>query len=483
MAYFYVRDHADGIGTATGDGGRTAAVQTGDWDTVFSATTQYYVSMVAAFAATTPPVSGDVVICSHIHDHNYGASPTVTVPDGVIIMSVNDVVIEDYLAGASEECTGGNFDFKILSVAGNTKFIKGLTITAQDDLIVSSTTDNTSTYIEECVLKCSGNSVGDKFIFSAAAFDSIFVEMINTDCQLPLVSSAGNVAIDIQSGIVLRWLGGALLDGGTNVHHVFTFTGAAGGQVYAEGVDFTNINTNGFIAEIDAVIDDTANVTLVNCLIPDDVSLNTVALLAPNQRIEAYGCGADQQYYSYRIEDYYGSVVEETTVIRTASAQYDADNEVSLKVSPIVANTVTAIKGLHFHLGGKYKDLSVNQTVTVYLINDNAVSAATALTVSDVQLRVKTPDNTNQVLAQVNTVHVQNVLNASPTALTTDSDGSSNWEGTTPANAKYYVITYAIGALSNITNGLVEVSLEMMPNSLDANDQIYVCPDFTLTDT
>jgi len=54
MAWYYVRTHADGTGTGTGDQGRYASQQTGDWDTTFTTTAEYYPSIEAALAATTP---------------------------------------------------------------------------------------------------------------------------------------------------------------------------------------------------------------------------------------------------------------------------------------------------------------------------------------------------------------------------------------------------------------------------------------------
>ena len=35
-----------------------------------------------------------------------------------------------------------------------------------------------------------------------------------------------------------------------------------------------------------------------------------------------------------------------------------------------------------------------------------------------------------------------------------------------------------IGALTGVTNGLVEVEVEISADALDANDQIYICPEY-----
>lgn len=103
MAFFYVKydpaDATDGQGTATGDGGRTTVQRTGAWSVT---TTEFYKSIEDAVLATTPPVAGDYIFCSNLHDYDYPASLNINIPSGVFLISVDDANQEQYLRGAGE---------------------------------------------------------------------------------------------------------------------------------------------------------------------------------------------------------------------------------------------------------------------------------------------------------------------------------------------------------------------------------------------
>jgi len=481
---YYVRDNAAGTGTATGDGGRYTTPQTGDWDTTFPATTSYYASISALLATvTTPPTAGDVIVCSNIHNTEYGASTTISIPNGVTIISVDDTSMATYLAGAKENAITGAYNLIVQgSAAGDVKYIKGVSFYSGNDCTLHGATTNQCSYFEDGTIGCTGTGTNDQCVMQAT--DGCDVTLINTDLEFHDTSSAASTgAVRIAGGQKLVWKGGAVILGsGTNkADHAFSFAGTGGGHVECEGVDFTQINAA--ICDIDSTNADSVHVILKRCIIPSGVTLNTTSIQNSAHRIEVFGCGTSGQYYSKRVLDYYGSLTEETTIVRTGKAKYDGTNEISLKVSPTAANCVNGSQGLRFLLGGKFYDLTTARTVTVFLIVENASVAATALNVNDVQMRVTVNNNTSIALADVVAVNASNPLTASPAALTTDSSGSTNWEGETAANAKYYKISYNIGALSSVSNGLVEIEIEVMATGLAGTDQIYVCPDFDITTT
>ncbi len=153
MAYFYIRDHADGTGTATGDGGRYATQQIDDWDTTFPATTQYYGSFVDAFLATTPPVSGDIICFSDIHLHTYVVSVSIagatTGGAGIILISVDDSSMAAYKKGASEIVSLSNNDLLL----GGAWTMYGVSFQANDDVSLYS-----SVYAYDCVYTVPGAS-------------------------------------------------------------------------------------------------------------------------------------------------------------------------------------------------------------------------------------------------------------------------------------------------------------------------------------
>lgn len=486
MAYFYVRTHADGTGTRTTGGGTT--LQTGDWDTTLGAVGNYYASINDAISDSAF-TANDVVVCSNIHSIDHGASETISVPDGVIIVSVDDTAIDTPLAGASESSTGSSIYSYILQNSGGAgkKYLRGLTITAENDLRLYGSNQNCYTEAINCTFKCTGTSNFDYMLMVGSSADGQRVTLVNSDIKLPdagsLPSNTGFIVAG--GGSEFRWKGGSILTNTTPAVFCFSAGGNGGGTILCEDVDFSNLASSASLCDVDSYNDDLFNAVFINCKFPTSYTLNSGAMQAPNQRIEAYGCGTANEYYDLEISDYYGTVITETLKVRTGAATYDGTNERSYKVDVTTnGNTIAGVAGLRFTLGGRYADLATaNQTITVYVMIDNTTQAATALTDHDIILRIKVPNDTNQALGDVVETGGTSFLKTA-TALPTDGSGSSNWEGEDAgAYAKYYAITKDLGAFTNVTNGLVEVEVEVMADSLHANDEIYICPEFTITNT
>lgn len=472
MAFFYVKNTL----TGTGDQGRYASAQTGSFPTG----TGGYATISAALAATTPPTAGDVICCSDTHSHNYATSTTLTIPDGVTVTSVDDTSCDDELAGAYEYVQFGSHDLSLTSSAGSVHYHRGMKYMSGDNITLSSTNESSGIF-KNCTIGCLGTNAND--IISAGQ-DGVKIIFKNTDIQLP-DSATLSAGFQIYGGAHISITGGSLILGGSNnPNHIFYGGGAGGGYLDVNGFDATLIDSAGAICSFDASSEDNQLAILKNVLMPAGASLATSAMAKNGQRIEGYSCGSADEYYQLQIEDYYGSVTTETTKVRTGAALYDGTNEKSYLVTPTQANCINGVAGLRFRLGGKYADLATaNQTVTVYVMIDNTSQAATALTDHDLILRIKVTDDTNEAFGNIVETGGTSILKTA-TALPTDASGSSNWEGEDAgAYAKYYAITYDLGAFTNVTNGFVEVEVEVMADSLHADDELYVCPDFTITNT
>lgn len=476
MAYYYIKSG----GTGSGDTGRFASAQTGSFATIGSS--NYYPSASAALAATTAPASGDYLCFSDAHDHEYGANTSNAVGN-LNLVCVQDLNCDVLSSGAIERATSGAYDLTFSGLAGEIIRAIGISFKAGDNCVVAGNTSNVSTYLKNCTVECTGASVVD-LLLAGGSGDSSYIWMEDTDIRLPNSSSA-NSSLRVGGGIQVFWKGGSLLSNANNALNVFSTNAAGGHYIECDGVDFTNMAANGYLMNnVDATADDMSLVKYFNCIINSDVSLNSSTPMAETyHRAEAYGCGNGDQYYSVKIEDYYGRIDDETTIFRTAALDYEGSSGISYKVRSN-SNCVEGMEGVKFRLGAKYADLTTAQTITVYLVINNTSAAAATLDVNDVHIRYKVGDNTNEALGTWTVAQEKEPLKATPTALTTDGSGSTNWEGETGgSNTNYYTITANIGAQTNIANGIVEVWAEVMKSDLGANENIYIDPDFTLTDT
>ena len=145
MAFYYVKTG----GTATGDAGRYASKQTGSFAGLGAA--NYYATITAALAATTAPVAGDYIVCSHLYDFDNGSGQignTFPTGAGVTCMSVDDTAIDSYLAGAKEQTNG------IILNIGTVKYV-GFIHDTGNAISVSS---NSHTTYENCTLELTTRS-------------------------------------------------------------------------------------------------------------------------------------------------------------------------------------------------------------------------------------------------------------------------------------------------------------------------------------
>lgn len=482
--FFYVKN--GGTLSATSDTPYSSA-QTGSFASLGAS--NYYNSIQDALntGKTTDPTAGDFIVVSRLHSLNYGTSTvTLTIPKDVTIIFVDDTAIDSYQASSQvNEEVSGSADFIFNTATGDRFSIIGGWFRGADDVSFNQGINEAAVTLKDCRIITTSNSTTRSLIASATG-DGRYFRLINVDLQYPNTSSV-NVAFRCNAGATVSWRGGSIIAGANAPLHAFRFAGNGGCQLYCEGVNFTALTSGGYLINSSGSGADMLRATFVNCLVNSTSSIVGTPISssgAGGQRVEMYGCGNASKYYSMEIEDYFGTAIEDTTVVRTGAAQYDGTNELSIAVNPATSNCINGVAGLLIPLGGKYRDLSgsfPSQKVTVYLCIDNTTTAATALTQNDVQLYVKVFDNTTQSLLRVNRAFTLEPLKTGA-ALTTDGSGASNWEGENATNAKYYLLEYTIGVLSNVTNGRIDVDLEFMPASLHANDQIYVCPDFTVTD-
>lgn len=136
------------------------------------------------------------------------------------------------------------------------------------------------------------------------------------DCHV-LFSSATHT---IQIGGSLRWNGGSWLSGGTSPTVVFGGWAAAddGAELVVENVDLSNLSSSVNLVAPPPI---GARVQFRNCKLPGSWSGSprSAAFTAPG-RIELFNCDSGATNYKLWIEDYCGSIRDETTITRNGGA-------------------------------------------------------------------------------------------------------------------------------------------------------------------
>jgi len=322
--YYYVRDGAV-VGNATGNGGRVATTpRSSTWS---ATTTDSYVSIEAAIAATTPPVAGDFIYCASDHNHNYGMTKVLNVPTGVTVISTDILNQDRYKKGASEECTGStSYDLSLSNSVDIYNLFLGMSFSSADQFsVVSTSASNCRTTMIDCSIASGG---GTNDLINQRG-DGTIITMINSTITLGAVSSSNMYA---GNG------GGWKLYGCTIVNATSILQGAASGGAifYAENCDFSGGTAADPLFKMgDLSTDDRVDIKLVRCNLPATTTNLLPVLNCRNTDLTLDSCSnwvgtddPDAYYYSY-YECWMGAVDTDTGTYLTAT--YDGTHGVALE--------------------------------------------------------------------------------------------------------------------------------------------------------
>lgn len=432
MAFFYVKNG----GTATGDGGRYAAQQSGTWASAFSATTEYYNDLEAALETpTTPPSSGDVICLSNLHSYNKGATTYIDSPAAdLLIISVDDADIESEKAGAEEVNTSTTY---ILFDDESSVVIRGVDITGSGGKYFHGANSHMRFY---------GGTIGSDTNTSQYTLSVLgngtYLEL--NDCIFPVgnaLSNHGIFQVGASGKLVVN--GGSVRDDGGN-QPVFIVTPTSGlspfsgGRSIVEinGTDFTNMASG--MEVIDSVsqsYDDGIEITLNNCKMPSSWSIGTV--YGPNSLVEINNCDDAASNYISGLATGAGSYLTNTTIYRNGELD-------GTSLSHAVTTTARVFGGgTHFKykLASVWADFSTSKDITVDAIHDDQFGSSARSTDAEIWIEVYIPnasDPGRTIYSSRGSNYFSQTTNAAGT--------SSEWtEAMTTPIAEEYSITVPAG--------------------------------------
>ena len=429
-SYYFVKSG----GTATGNDGRKATIGSGSFATLGAS--NYYNSIEEARDATTAPVSGDFILCSHLHNFSTTSDNNIlTTMTGLAIISVDDANRNQYLAGATESATNtGSTLETILACTSNAymSFI-GMHFFQDSNFILMG--DSAHYYFDNCIIEFRTGGNASAHLETLSNNDGIRAYF--KDCDLDFGHAAQSVGLGDNCLFIFD---GCINSGATNNN--FFDQELRGGSAICRNMDMTKFgSTLGLVLSTDSG-DGHLGLLVENC----HLATGTVLILNANDYnhdLVFSGSGEADEYFNYeRLKE------NKTVIIDTATylnATYDGGTTgFSMKLS---THTFTdQFQPLRYRLGILSDiDLSTAQTVTVEITSD------AGLTDNDVWIEITIQDNTDQALGVTQTTQNADIM-ATGTGLTTA--GTGTW---TVGDTEDYIITKDLGAQSNVLNGNVEV--------------------------
>lgn len=148
-----------------------------------------------------------------------------------------------------------------------------------------------------------------------------FVRWIDCDVQL------NNTSAVISGGCRLEWCGGSILSGGVSPTKLFSF-GADGCDV--SSVDLSNLSSS---VDIFGITSTNGHCRIRNSKLPASwTGALTNGTLTYGERHEMFNCDSGDTNYRVWIEDYVGSVKQETTILETGAPD-DGTTQISWRIA------------------------------------------------------------------------------------------------------------------------------------------------------
>lgn len=410
--------------------------------------------------------AGDNIYVSQAHSETTGSAVTLsfagTASNPVKVICVNDAAEPPTAVAATAlMATTGASTITI----GGCVYVYGIEFrggSSGNGTINLGNSASTKQKYENCIFNLFGNNTSQRLVANSGSSTNPG-DITLENCYVKF-SNAGN---GLQGGYgKLVWRGGGMLSGGTNPTIMF-YNG-------------NNTNRIAFTWEIDSVDLSAASSSLnlfqastngtqgyiANSKLPASWtgSLFTGTFL-PYDRIAMYNCDSADTNYRLWIEDYSGSIVSETTIVRTGGAT-DGTTPISWKmttsananeyVAPLISDPISVWN----------ETTGSAKTVTVEIIHDSV----TALTDAEVWLEVTYLGTSGYPLGSVITDHRADIL---ATAVSQTSS-SETWTTTGLTNPNKQKLSVSITPQEK---GFITARVFVGK----ASYTIYVDPEITVT--
>jgi hypothetical protein len=382
--------------------------------------------------------AGDNIYLSQAHSESTAAAVTIalagTLANPVKVICVNDGAAPPTAVATTAvvKTTGAS----AITVAGNA-YIRGVTFqsgegsassTAAGSYNSNVTTANARQTYENCTMSVLSTGTSAHLNFGAAAAGSNEINSTRlVNCSLGLASSTAGILI---YGNV-RIEGGSLVSGFATTSTLFRVGGISRAtELFVDGFDFSNLN-----AACSLVLPTNyGRFTFANCKMPTSW---TGGLISGSPigafRASMYNCDNADTNYRLWIEDYAGSIVSETTIVRTGGAT-DGTTPISWKMTTS-ANANEYVAPLISDPISVWNDTTGSaKTITVEIIHDSV----TALTDAEVWLEVTYLGTSGFPLGSVTTDHRADIL-ATAASQTSSSETWTTTGLTSPNKQKLSV--------------------------------------------
>lgn len=366
MATIYVRS-TDGVDT---DNGSTWAL-----------------AKATLTGAAAIDAAGDNIYVSQAHAESTGSAVTLalagTIANPVKIVAVSDSAEPPTAVSEAPTVTTTTGDITINGAA----YVRGINFKAAGSVVLNGGNDSVQQVYDKCQFRSNNASSAGQVKTGAGA--NFTKKVLLKDCSFFFSQTTQQV---LNAGVDLCVEGGLLAAGSVSPANMFaSLSDRTFSRTMISGIDLSNAaaginifsknNTPAASAGLSACLN-----TIRNSRLPASWSGAVVnGVNAPGQRYEMHNCASGAQNFRYQAMDYFGSINDDTTVIKSGGST-DGVTQYSMKMVTLAAANYPAGALVSPELPAVWNATTGSaKTVTVEIVHDSA----TALTDSEVWLEVQ----------------------------------------------------------------------------------------------
>lgn len=297
--------------------GNTTTDNTVTWTYIGTSFAAWAAPLSTITQASTWIGNGDTIYVGDDHSENYGAlatiSPSSTPALVLILLSIDHTASHppgsgNLLAGAKITAVNS------VSLSISYAYWYGWTfdggVGASNAVGVSIAIADGTSKFDTCTFKLSSTNTGSQIILGNAGNGSL--EFI--DCTNVFQNATQRLAADCGH---LLWRGGSIITGGATPTTLITSATNQQGVAVFEGVDLSGIS--GTLVPANALAADSVSFGFVDCKLNASVTLSATPATR-SVGTDVIRCSSDSKTYIQRRYTYAGTLLEETTIIRTGGA-------------------------------------------------------------------------------------------------------------------------------------------------------------------
>lgn len=328
--------------------------------------------------AMSDQVAGDRIWVSDNHAESTAGSTTITCP-GTTTSPCQILCGDDAAEPPTSLATTGTVSLSAtgtITINGSL-YCYGLSFSGRFIALARSTT-NIQTY-ENCVFTNDFSSAGNISIGVPSSAEGSITTWVNCTAK---ITTTGTVLIVVDNGR-FYWRGGSIGASSVTPSSGILQNVNRGGNSYIEGVDFSNFGST--VNLIVSGTNESSFTYFINCKLPASWSGSLIGSTpGAASRVEMWNCSAGDVNYAMWIEDFFGTIKHETTLVRTGGAS-DGSTTISWKMAT-TANAEYPLMLLYSPPIYVYNTTTgSSKTLTVEILHDSV----TALTDAEIWLEVE----------------------------------------------------------------------------------------------